>query len=193
MKVSKLAAKYKSFLVCLVMLLQSSNAVAEEGSGITQDDLMEFLTDDVDDVIIKCYVCPNSSAQSCEMESLRQNPDDYLSQCSGHCMNISTENNTVFACTEDVPVKNSRCFTNGGIAICTCPFDLCNGPALPVNRQLTSVSTQRTIDSVSISLPTPAKDVYDRSVKDHSPHLVVDFQIILLLIWLSSVFQIIIT
>ncbi|PVD31413.1 hypothetical protein C0Q70_06825 [Pomacea canaliculata] len=39
---------------------------------------MEFLTDDVDDVIIKCYVCPNSSAQSCEMESLRQNPDDYL-------------------------------------------------------------------------------------------------------------------
>lgn len=80
----------KSFFYYYFLVFSHPTLSAEEGSGITQDDLMEFLTDDVDDVIIKCYVCPNSSAQSCEMESLRQNPDDYLSQCSGHCMNIST-------------------------------------------------------------------------------------------------------
>lgn len=80
----------KLFFYYYFLVFSHPTLSAEEGSGITQDDLMEFLTDDVDDVIIKCYVCPNSSAQSCEMESLRQNPDDYLSQCSGHCMNIST-------------------------------------------------------------------------------------------------------
>ncbi|KAL8621511.1 hypothetical protein ACOMHN_026183 [Nucella lapillus] len=104
---------------------------SEEGSGSDDEDLSGLFSDVIQhDVIVRCYVCTGDGHESgCNVTLLRHNPETYLADCNGHCINLTAGRNTIFSCTEKVSVKKSLCFHREEMTMCACSSDLCNGPS----------------------------------------------------------------
>ncbi|XP_076452581.1 uncharacterized protein LOC143288165 [Babylonia areolata] len=131
-----------------------SSFASDEGSGPDDEDLSYLFTDVMaSDVTFRCYRCTGVQEQSgCNVTSLRENPADYVTDCDGHCLNISSAESTVFDCTATVPVRSATCFHNDGILMCVCNSDLCNGPPLlPAPEDVVPLPTsQREVNLTSL-------------------------------------------
>lgn len=66
----------------------------DEGSGPDDEDLsdLDFGNEDNDVTVpLRCYRCPGKQNESgCNMSLLLQRPEDYITTCSGPCINVST-------------------------------------------------------------------------------------------------------
>ncbi|KAL8599981.1 hypothetical protein ACOMHN_038980 [Nucella lapillus] len=172
----------------------SSSLPSEEGSGPDDEDLSYLFTDVMEsDVSFRCYRCTGITEQSgCNLTSLRENPADYVTDCDGHCLNISTADSTVFDCTANVPLRSAKCFQKDDILMCICGTDLCNGPPLPIHpspedsiplpgsrHQINLTSLQAVNASVDLGVkpqkvattPEPRENVTSRNF-DAKPHVI---------------------
>ncbi|KAK7088595.1 uncharacterized protein [Littorina saxatilis] len=130
----------------------------DDGSGPDDEDMSDLFNGVIHgDVNFRCYRCTGHSDQTgCNMTSFLENQMDYVTECTGHCLNISTADSTVFECTADVPAKSSACFKKGGMTMCFCSSDLCNAPP--------SLALPR--DDVTIDLPTSRDEISITSKRD---------------------------
>ena len=63
----------------------------DDGSGPDDEDMSDLFTGVISGDTLRCYKCTGVTQQSgCNVTSFRQNLEDYVTKCSGHCLNIST-------------------------------------------------------------------------------------------------------
>ncbi|XP_076473024.1 uncharacterized protein LOC143302303 [Babylonia areolata] len=137
----------------------------DDGSGSASDDQDFFnpfsdVMSPASDAIspVRCYKCLGVRGEfGCNVTSLRQSPETYLTGCSGHCLNMTTEYGTIFDCVEKVAVTAARCVKGGDSVMCVCGTDICNGPPgdkdsdvveLPPSRQGIRLRSEHEVDIV---------------------------------------------
>ncbi|ESO91684.1 hypothetical protein LOTGIDRAFT_163413 [Lottia gigantea] len=77
---------------------------------------------------ILCYRCGEDGGQTCDIDDLKLKPRNYLFECQGHCINISSPQFTVYTCVDEEHGGDKNCITNDVMTMCACVADYCNGP-----------------------------------------------------------------